>query len=279
MEAKQRGATIIHVDPRFTRTSAVADMYVPIRAGTDIVFLGALISYVINNERYFKEYVTSYMNASAIVRQDYQDAEDLDGLFSGWQEDKAQYEGPTWRYEGTEHKEQDAHRVPESHAERSAHFAGPKVKAHATDPTLQHPRCVLQIVKRHFQRYTPQMVEEVCGITPEQFHRVAEILCRNSGRERTSAFCYAVGWTQHSAGAQFIRAAAILQLLLGNIGRPGRRYPRSARPRYYSGLNRHPHALRPSARLSPHAQGGCRRLARRLHEELHRPFRLVDRVS
>jgi formate dehydrogenase major subunit len=221
MEAKQRGATIIHVDPRFTRTSAVADIYVPIRAGTDIVFLGALISYVINNERYFREYVTSYTNASAIVREDYQDAEDLDGLFSGWQEDKAQYGGPTWRYEGNEHKGQEAHRVPDSHAERSAHFAGPKVKAHATDHTLQHPRCVFQIVKRHFQRYTPEMVEEVCGITADQFHKIAAILCRNSGRERTSAFCYSVGWTQHSAGAQFIRAAAILQLLLGNIGRPG----------------------------------------------------------
>jgi formate dehydrogenase major subunit len=221
MEAKQRGATIIHVDPRFTRTSAVADMYIPIRAGTDIVFLGALISYVINNERCFKEYVTSYTNASAIIREDYQDTEDLDGLFSGWQEDKAQYEGPTWRYEGAEHKEQEASRVPDSHAERAAHFAGPKVKAHETDPTLQHPRCVFQIVKRQLQRYTPEMVEAVCGITPDQFHKVAETLCRNSGRERTSAFCYAVGWTQHSAGAQFIRAAAILQLLLGNIGRPG----------------------------------------------------------
>ena len=221
MEAKQRGATIIHVDPRFTRTSAVADIYVPIRAGTDIVFLGALISHVIKNERYFKEYVVSYTNASAIVREDYQDAEDLDGLFSGWQEDKAQYGGPTWRYEGTEHKEQEAHRVPDSHAERAAHFAGSKVKAHATDSTLQHPRCVFQILKRHFQRYTPEMVEEVCGISAEQFYKVAENLCRNSGRERTSALCYAVGWTQHSAGAQFIRAAAILQLLLGNIGRPG----------------------------------------------------------
>jgi formate dehydrogenase major subunit len=221
MEAKLRGATIIHVDPRFTRTSAVSDMYVPIRAGTDIVFLGALIAYVIQNERYFKEYVASYTNASAILREDYRDSEDLDGLFSGWQEDKAQYEGPTWRYEGTEHKEQEAYRVPESHAERTAQFAGPKVKAHATDPTLQHPRCVFQILKHHFQRYTPEMVEEVCGISPEQFHKVAEILCRNSGRERTSAFCYAVGWTQHSAGAQFIRTAGILQLLLGNIGRPG----------------------------------------------------------
>lgn len=221
MEAKRRGATIIHVDPRFSRTSAVSDIFVPIRAGTDIVFLGALISYVIENERYFAEYVRSYTNASAILREDYRDTEDLDGLFSGWVEDKGQYEGPTWRYEGEEHKEQEASRVPESHAERSAHFAGPKVKAHLTDHTLQHPRCVFQVLKRHFRRYTPQMVEEVCGIKQEQFFKVAEIYCRNSGRERTTAFCYAVGWTQHSAGAQFIRAAAILQLLMGNMGRPG----------------------------------------------------------
>ena len=221
MEAKRRGATIIHVDPRFSRTSAVSDVFVPIRAGSDIVFLGALISYVIENERYFKEYVIPYTNASAILREDYRDAEDLDGLFSGWQSEKGQYEGPTWRYEDEGFKEQEAHRVPESHAERSAAFDGPKVKAHSTDHTLQHPRCVFQVLKRHFARYTPQMVEEVCGISPEQFYKVAEILCRNSGRERTTAFCYAVGWTQHSAGAQFIRAAGILQLLLGNVGRPG----------------------------------------------------------
>jgi formate dehydrogenase major subunit len=220
MEAKRRGATIIHVDPRFSRTSAVSDIFVPIRAGTDIVFLGALISYVIEKEKYFKEYVVPYTNASAILREDYRDAEDLDGLFSGWVSDKGQYEGSSWRYEDAEFHEHGAHRVPESHAERSALF-GPKVNARPIDPTLQHPRCVFQVVKRHFARYTPQMVEEVCGISPEQFYKVADHLCRNSGRERTTAFCYAVGWTQHSAGAQFIRAAGILQLLMGNVGRPG----------------------------------------------------------
>src|ERR1700745_3709884 len=108
MEAKRRGAVVIHIDPRFSRTSAAADLFVPIRAGTDIVFLGALISYVIENERYFKSYVVSYTNASTILRDDYSDTEDLDGLFSGWQEDKGQYEGSTWRYERVEHKEQGA---------------------------------------------------------------------------------------------------------------------------------------------------------------------------
>ena len=250
MEAKQRGATIIHVDPRFTRTSAVADMYVPIRAGTDIVFLGALISYVISNERYFKEYVVSYTNASAIVREDYQDTEDLDGLFSGWQEDKAQYGGPTWRYEGTEHKEQEANRVPDSHAERAAHFAGPKVKAHETDATLQHPRCVFQIVKRHFQRYTPEMVEEVCGITPDQFHKVAEILCRNSGR-RAHVRLLLCSRLDAALRRRAIHPGCCNSSVAARQYRPARRrHPRPARPRYHSGLNRHPHSLRSSARLS-----------------------------
>jgi formate dehydrogenase major subunit len=221
MAAKLRGATIIHVDPRFTRTSAVADMHAPIRAGSDIVLLGALISYVIRNERYFKEYVQAYTNASAIVSEDFKDTDELDGLFSGWQQGKGQYELESWTYENVSGHSRDVHNVPESHAEKAAAFHTDKAKAHATDPTLQHPRCVFQIVKRHFQRYTAEMVEEACGISEEQFHKLAETLCRNSGRERTSAFCYAVGWTQHSTGAQNIRACAILQLLLGNIGRPG----------------------------------------------------------
>ncbi len=222
MEAKQRGATIIHVDPRFTRTSAVAHMHVPIRAASDIAFLGGLISYVLTNEKYFKDYVLAYTNASSLVDEGFQDTEELDGLFSGWQEGKGQYETPTWTYEGVERQEQESNRVPESHAERAAGLNGQKnIKSHAKDETLQHPRCVFQVLKKHYQRYTPEMVQEVCGISPREFYKVAEALCKNSGRDRTSAFCYAVGWTHHSVGAQFIRAAAVLQLLLGNIGRPG----------------------------------------------------------
>jgi len=222
MAAKERGATIIHVDPRFTRTSAVASMHVPIRAGTDIVFLGALISHVIKTESYFKEYVLAYTNASTLVTEEYKDTEDLDGLFSGWQEGKGQYETNSWSYEGSGTSGMhESHRVPESHAGRAADLEAEKVKAHAKDATLQHPRCVFQVLKRHFQRYTPEMVEECCGISREQFDKVTDALCRNSGRERTTTFCYAVGWTQHSAGVQFIRACSILQLLLGNVGRPG----------------------------------------------------------
>ena len=222
MEAKQRGATIIHVDPRFTRTSAVAHLHVPIRAASDIAFLGGLISYVLTNEKYFKEYVLAYTNASSLVDEGFQDTEELDGLFSGWQPGKGQYETPSWSYEGVERQEQESNRVPESHAERAAGLNGQSnIKSHARDETLQHPRCVFQVLKKHYQRYTPQMVQDVCGISPQEFYKVAEALCKNSGRERTSAFCYAVGWTHHSVGAQFIRAAAVLQLLLGNIGRPG----------------------------------------------------------
>ncbi len=197
-EAKRRGATIIHVDPRFTRTSAVADVHVPIRAGTDIAFLGAIVNYIISNERYFREYVVSYTNAPAIVDESFRDTEDLSGLFSGWDSERRAYDPSSWQYEG-----------------------GTAREPRHVDETLQHPRCVFQITKRHFARYTPEMVEEICGVPRAQFLRVAEALCDNSGRERTSAFCYAVGWTQHSVGVQYIRTAAIIQLLLGNMGRPG----------------------------------------------------------
>jgi formate dehydrogenase major subunit len=219
MEAKRRGAKIIHVDPRFTRTSAMADIHVPIRAGTDIAFLGGIINYVITNERYFHDYVVNYTNAGAIVSADFQDTEDLDGLFSGWNEETGEYEIDSWQYEGVE--------VPPATEEREMFSGEPKsergtqIAAEKFDRSLEDPRCVFQIVKRHFSRYTPEVVEETCGVQKDLFLEVAGTLCENSGRERTSAFCYAVGWTQHSIGVQYIRTAAILQLLLGNIGRPG----------------------------------------------------------
>jgi formate dehydrogenase major subunit len=219
MEAKRRGATIIHVDPRFTRTSAVADLHVPIRAGTDIAFLGGIVNYILMNNRYFEDYVVNYTNASAVVSADFRDTEDCDGLFSGWDQDKGQYDIASWQYEGVEVPPAAGQREMfsgEPHSER-----GTQIQAQETDPTLTHERCVFQILKRHFARYTPEMVETVCGIPQALFIKVAEALCNNSGRERTSAFCYAVGWTQHSIGVQYIRTASIVQLLLGNIGRPG----------------------------------------------------------
>ena len=194
MKAKERGARIIHVDPRFSRTSQLADQHVPIRAGTDIAFLGGLIRHVIESEEYFREYVVNYTNAPSILREDFEDTEDLGGLFSGFDPDTASYDTSSWQY------------------------AGGGV---ARDETLQHPRCIFQVLRRHFSRYTPEMVQRVCGIAEQDLLSVADALVANSGRERTTAFCYAVGWTQHTAGAQMIRTAAILQLLLGNIGRPG----------------------------------------------------------
>lgn len=207
MKARERGATIIHVDPRFTRTSAAANVHVPIRAGSDIAFLGGIINYILEKERYFREYVIAYTNASAIVSEEFRDTEDLDGLFSGWNPEGDQYQNKSWMYK-------DVHNEPGKGVREP-------VAAKHTDPTLQNPRCVLQILKRHFSRYTPEAVEEICGVPKPLLIKVAEALCRNSGRERTGVFCYAVGWTQHTTGVQCIRAAAIIQLLLGNMGRPG----------------------------------------------------------
>ncbi|PYJ20054.1 MAG: formate dehydrogenase [Verrucomicrobia bacterium] len=198
MKAKERGATVIHVDPRFSRTSALADIWVPIRAGSDIAFLGALVRHIIENELFFREYVVHYTNASCILRDDYGDPEDnADGYFSGWNEDARNYSMQSWHYKG------DDLSFPQR------------------DLTLQDSQCVFQKLKRHFARYTPEMVEKVCGISPALFYKVADSLVSASGPEKTAAVCYAVGWTQHSKGVQIIRTASILQLLLGNIGRPG----------------------------------------------------------
>jgi len=218
MKAKERGATIIHVDPRFTRTSAVADIHVPIRAGSDIAFLGGIIRYILENERYFRDYVVNYTNAAAILTNEFEDAEAHDGLFGGWETEKGEYQHRKWMYEGVQPQAAAGRREAESASVKEQEAP---IQAEKTDPSLQHPRCVFQVLKRHFQRYTPEMVEKTCGIPPRLLTKVAEALCSNSGREHTSAFCYAVGWTQHTVGVQYIRAACIIQLLLGNIGRPG----------------------------------------------------------
>ncbi len=215
MEARERGAKIVHVDPRFTRTSAVSTMHVPIRAGTDIAFLGGVISYILENERDFREYVVAYTNAATIVCDTFRDTEDLDGLFSGYDPETKTYDNATWQYKGM---------APQSAAGPKNLEAGASLmggKAPFRDETLQDPFCVYQLLKRHYKRYTPEMVADICGISVEQFLGVAETLCENSGRERTTAMAYAVGWTHHIVGVQYIRAAAIVQLLLGNIGRPG----------------------------------------------------------
>jgi formate dehydrogenase major subunit len=201
--AQQKGAVLIHVDPRFTRTSAVADLFVKIRTGTDIAFLGGIIRYILESGQYFKQYAQHYTNAATIINGEFQ-APVADGLFAGFNPATGQYDllPDAWDY---------------------ARESGPdgSLGAPRVDLTLQDPQCVFQILKRHYARYTPRAVSQVCGCRPEELLRVAELLCRNSGRERTSSIAYSLGWTQHSTGPQIIRAAAIIQLLLGNIGRPG----------------------------------------------------------
>ncbi len=211
MEAKARGAKIIHVDPRFTRTSAVADQHVPLRAGTDIAFLGGIINYVLTQGKDFREYVVAYTNAATLVSEDFVDTEDLGGLFSGYDPETGTYDTSSWAYEGLDP-------APASGKREMDEQPGGGVER---DETLQHPRSVYQVLTRHYARYTPDMVAEITGVPVAEFLAVCEAVTANSGRDRTTAFVYSVGWTHHSVGVQYIRSAAVLQLLLGNIGRPG----------------------------------------------------------
>ena len=248
MKARERGAKLIHVDPHFSRTSAMCHQYVAIRAGSDIAFLGAIINYILTQEKYFKEYVLAYTNASTIIDEKFKDTEQQDGIFSGLQEDKHAYDSAKghWAYEkppGAQEAEGvsggggggQAKTAPDAQGMHGPGLMGgasthsePRGGGTAEpggqpprDETLQHPRCAFQLLKKHFARYTPELAADTCGCSPEQVIQVAESLIQNSGRERTSAIVYAVGWTQHSTGVQMIRCAGIIQLLLGNMGRPG----------------------------------------------------------
>ncbi len=220
MEAKARGATVVHVDPRFTRTSAMADVYAQIRPGSDLVLLGALVNHVLSGGHEFRDFVVAYTNASTLVSEEFVDTDDLDGLFSGWDPERGEYDPASWAYDHG-----DEGPPPRRGAAASALVnEGSSSERHdgaACDPTLEHERCVFQVLRRHFARYTPALVEQTCGIPEELFLRIADELVTNSGPERTGYLCYAVGWTMHLHGAQLIRTAAILQTLLGNIGRPG----------------------------------------------------------
>jgi len=219
-QARERGATVIHVDPRFTRTSALADIHVPLRAGSDLVFLGALINHVLAHERHFAEYVKHYTNASTLVGSGFEDTETLNGIFSGYDPSARRYDTTTWQFSPTDNAGQadgDETLGTEAASERIDANGGPI----AHDPALQHPRSVFQIVKRHFARYTPEMVESICGVPRDLFLRVADAICDNSNPDRTTCFAYSVAWTQHTTGSQIISCCALLQLLLGNVGRPG----------------------------------------------------------
>src|SRR5947207_246184 len=226
VEGKERGAKVIHVDPRFTRTSAMADLHVPIRPGTDIAFLGGLANYILENDRWFREYVRHYTNAPVILKKDFQDTEDGSGFFSGWNPEHSAYAIDTWGYnkspgETAAGKSEQQADVSGEQAHGAHGMSLKRGRPPDTDDSMRDERCVLQVLRRHFARYAPELVAEICGCPKEKFLQVAEWLCDNSGPERTSAICYAVGWTQHTTGVQNIRAASIVQLLLGNIGRPG----------------------------------------------------------
>ena len=222
MEARERGAKVIHIDPRFTRTSAMATKWVGIRAGTDIAFLGGVVNYILQNDLWFEEYVKHYTNAPVVIDEKYVDTEDADGLFSGWDPEKGKYDQSSWAYEGMETHGAAGERETKGHQSHGGHGGGlSHGEPPAEDPDLTHPRCVFQLLKKHYQRYTPELVAETCGVSVDDFVFVCESLTQNSGRERTSAFVYSVGWTQHTVGVQYIRTAAIIQQLLGNMGRPG----------------------------------------------------------
>jgi formate dehydrogenase major subunit len=195
VEAKATNAArLIVVDPRFTRTASVADLYCPIRPGTDIAFLNGVSKYLLDNDKIQHEYVKAYSNASFVVREGFDFTE---GLFTGYDADKRDYDRSTWDYE-----------------------IGPDGFA-VVDETLQHPRCVMQLLRKHVAPYTPEMVERICGSPKETFLKVCELVASTSTPERTMTSLYALGWTQHSKGSQNIRGMCIVQTLLGNIGMLG----------------------------------------------------------
>jgi formate dehydrogenase major subunit len=195
IEAKAHNkAKLVVIDPRFTRTAAVADVFAQIRPGTDIAFLGGVLNHLLSKDAIQKEYVASYTNASFLVKGEFGFE---DGMFSGWEDAAKKYDRTSWTYEMGEDG-----------------FA-------KVDPTLQDPRCVYQLMKQHFARYTPKMVEDITGIPQAKFARIAEIIASTSAPDRVMTSLYALGWTQHTTGSQNIRSMAMIQLLLGNMGMPG----------------------------------------------------------
>ncbi len=254
VEAKRtRNAKMIVVDPRFTRTASNADLFLQIRAGADIAFLGGLINYALQNNRINKDYVLNYTNASFIVRDDFKLPED--GLFSGFDPTTQTYDKSTWNYQeggdmsgaaatavshagGGGQKAQSKAPVQSGAHQGGGHQAGGPVGAKATgnpkppslppnvayDMTLQHPRCVFQLLKQQYSRYTPEMVERITGIPKDKFLQAADLFTsvrKDGDTKKVATIIYAVGWTQHTFGTQMIRTAAMLQLLLGDIGRAG----------------------------------------------------------
>jgi len=191
LRAKENGAKIIHVDPRYTRTSARCDYHVPLRSGTDIAFLGGMINYILSNDKWFKDYVLNYTNASFIVGSDFKFE---DGLFSGYDAKKRKYSKDTWVLE------KDAKGIPKR------------------DMSLSDPRCVFQMMKTHYSRYTLDKVSSITGVSKENLLKVYEEYSATGVKDKAGTECYALGWTHHTTGSQIIRTMSMIQLLLGNMG-------------------------------------------------------------
>ena len=231
IEAKRiRNAKMIVVDPRFTRTASVADHFCQIRAGTDIAFLGGVIHYAIENNRIAKDYLLNYTNAAFLVKSDFKLPADTDGVFSGFDAKSQTYDKATWNYQGTAGAGgKDA--APGYTLGAAAHPPSggappppPLPGKIDLDLSLQNPNCVFQLLKKHYSRYTPEMVERITGIPKDQFLKAAELFTsvrKDGDTKKVATIIYAVGWTHHSFGTQIIRTAAMLQLLLGNVGRAG----------------------------------------------------------
>jgi len=233
IEAKRnRNAKMIVVDPRFTRTASTADLFLQIRAGADIAFLGGMINYAIANDRIAKDYLLNYTNAAFVVKEGFKLPED--GLYSGFDPAAHTYDKSTWNYEeggdltGKAVAPEAPHKPAPPPAPLKPGQAPPPPPALppnvAHDLALQHPRCVFQLLKKQYSRYTPEMVERITGIPKDQFLKAADLFTsirKNGDMKKAATIIYAVGWTQHTYGTQIIRTAAMLQLLMGNVGRSG----------------------------------------------------------
>ena len=197
MRAKEKGAKVIVVDPRFTQTAAKADLYAPMRSGSDIAFLGGMIKYILDNNLDFKEYVIKYTNAPFLVNADYKGPGDLDGLFSGYDAKARKYDKKTWSFQ------MDEAGIPKK------------------DLALKDPNCVYQLLKKQYSRYTLDKVSNITGTPKEKLVEVYKLYASTGKPNRVGTELYAMGWTQHTVGTQNIRTMCIIQLLLGNMGMAG----------------------------------------------------------
>src|SRR5579864_5697472 len=229
VEAKiHRNAKTIVVDPRLTRTAANADLYLQIRAGADIAFLGGVINYALANNRIAHDYLVNYTNAAFIIKEGFKLPDD--GLYSGFDPEKKVYDKSSWNYEeGGDLSGKPVAGSPPPAQKAAANSTTPSPPPllppkTAYDLSLQHPRCVFQLLKKQYSRYTPEMVERITGIPKDQFLKAADLFTsvrKDGDMKKVGTIMYAVGWTQHTFGTQIIRSAAMLQLLMGNIGRAG----------------------------------------------------------